>query len=164
MIKLLLEKGANAKAATRNGVNAIMMAANVATREEDMTGRNKTPKDAIETITLLLAAGTDINGADNQGRTALHGAALWGLTDVVTFLQKNGANINAPDKRGYRRRSTTRVGWLAASASAAAPRWCTKATAKVIADLGGTPGTPIPAAPAARRDRNQDDPQDGDRN
>ena len=88
VIKLLLEKGANAKAATRNGVNAIMMAANVATREEDMTGRNKTQKDAIETITLLLAAGTDINGADNQGRTAAHGAALWGLTDVVTFLHE----------------------------------------------------------------------------
>ena len=35
----------------RNGVNAIMMAANVAAREEDMTGRNKTQKEAIETIT-----------------------------------------------------------------------------------------------------------------
>ena len=45
VIKLLLEKGANAKAATRNGVNALMMAANVAAREEDMTGRNKTQKD-----------------------------------------------------------------------------------------------------------------------
>ena len=65
-----------------------MMAANVATREEDMTGRSKTQKDAIETITLLLAAGTDINAADTQGRTAAHGAALWGLTDVVKFLHE----------------------------------------------------------------------------
>jgi len=163
VIKLLLEKDANAKAATRNGVNAIMMAANVATREEDMTGRNKTPKDAIETITLLLAAGTDINGADNQGRTALHGAALWGLTDVVTFLQKNGANINAPDKRGYRPVDYARglAGGFGFGGSASVVH---EGTAKVIADLGGTPGTPIPAAPAARRDRNQDDPQDGDRN
>jgi ankyrin repeat protein len=48
VIKLLLEKGANPRAATRNGVNGIMMAANVATREEDMTGRNKTQKDAID--------------------------------------------------------------------------------------------------------------------
>ena len=37
-------------------------------------------------------------------------------------------------------------------------------TAKVIRELGGVPGTPIPGPPA-RRDRNQDDPQDGsDRN
>ena len=56
-----------------------MMAANVGTREEDMTGRSKTQKDAIETITLLLAAGADVNAADTQGRTAAHGAALWGL-------------------------------------------------------------------------------------
>jgi ankyrin repeat protein len=73
-VKLLLDKGANPKAVTRNGVNGIMMAANVAAREEDRTGRSKTQKDAIETITLLLAAGTDINGTDTQGRTALHGA------------------------------------------------------------------------------------------
>ena len=94
VVKLLLEKGANPKAATRNGVNGILMAANVATREEDMTGRSKTQKDAIETITLLLAAGADINAADTQGRTAAHGAALWGLTDVVRFLHKNGAKLD----------------------------------------------------------------------
>jgi ankyrin repeat protein len=164
VIKILLDKGANPKAATRNGVNGIMMAANVATREEDMTGRNKTPKDAIETITLLIAAGTDVNGADNQGRTAVHGAALWGLTDVITFLQKNGANINAPDKRGYTAIDYARglAGGFGFGGSASVVH---EATAKAIAELGGTPGTPIPAAATPRRgDRNQDDPQDGDRN
>ena len=45
------------RAATRNGVNAIMMAANVAAREEDMTGRNKTQKDAIESITAPARGG-----------------------------------------------------------------------------------------------------------
>ncbi len=62
--------GVSPALAARNGVNGIMMAANVAAREEDMTGRNKTQKDAIDTIALLLKAGTDINGVDNQGRTA----------------------------------------------------------------------------------------------
>ena len=42
VVKLLLENGANPKAATRNGVNAIMLAANVGTSEEDRTGRSKT--------------------------------------------------------------------------------------------------------------------------
>jgi len=36
-----------------------------------------------------------------QGRTAAHGAALWGLTDVVRFLQANGARLDAMDKRGF---------------------------------------------------------------
>jgi ankyrin repeat protein len=165
VVKMLLEKGANPKAATRNGVNGIMIAANVATREEDMTGRNKTPKDAIETITLLLAAGTDINAADNQGRTALHGAALWGLTDVVTFLHKNGANLNAADKRGYTPLDHARglAGGFGFGGTASVIH---DETAKAIVELGGVNGTPIPAAPGGRRggDRNPDDPQDGDRN
>jgi hypothetical protein len=42
---MLLAKGANPRAVTSRGnVNAIMMAANVSAREEDMTGRNKTQK------------------------------------------------------------------------------------------------------------------------
>ena len=101
VIRMLLEKGADPKATTRNGVNAIMMAANVATREEDMTGRNKTQKDVIETITLLLPAGLDVNATDTQGRAAAHGAALWGLTDVVKFLHQHGAKLDQRDKRGF---------------------------------------------------------------
>jgi ankyrin repeat protein len=164
-IKLLLEKGANSKAATRNGVNGIMMAANVATREEDMTGRHKTQKDAIDTITLLLAAGTDVNGADNQGRSAVHGAALWGLTDVIKFLHQSGANLNAADKRGYTALDYARglAGGFGFGGSASVVH---EDTAKVIEGLGGIKGTPIPNAQQGPRrgDRNQDDPQDGDRN
>jgi ankyrin repeat protein len=158
VIKILLDKGANPKAATRNGVNGIMMAANVATREEDMTGRNKTQKDAIETITLLVAAGTDVNGADNQGRTAVHGAALWGLTDVITFLQKNGANINAPDKRGYTALDTA-LGLAGGFGFGGTSGVAHEETAKVIRELGGVPGNPI-TGPAPARSRNADDPQD----
>jgi ankyrin repeat protein len=160
VIKLLLEKGANPKAATRNGVNAIMMAANVATREEDMTGRNKTPKDAIETITLLLAAGTDINGADTQGRTAVHGSALWGLTDVIKFLQKNGANVNAPDKRGYTALDYAR-GLAGGFGFGGTSSVVHEDTAKAIAELGGTPGTPVPNAPSRSPNERNADPQDG---
>jgi ankyrin repeat protein len=159
VIKLLLEKGANPKAATRNGVNAIMMAANVATREEDMTGRNKTPKDAIETITLLLAAGTDINGADTQGRTAVHGSALWGLTDVIKFLQKNGANVNAPDKRGYTALDYAR-GLAGGFGFGGTSSVVHEDTAKAIAELGGTPGTPVPNAPSRSPNERNADPQD----
>jgi ankyrin repeat protein len=101
VVKLLLEKGANPKAVTRNGVNGLMMAANVAAREEDRTGRGKTQKEAIDTIALLLASGVDVNAVDNQGRTAMHGAALWGLTDVVRFLHKSGAKLDVEDKRRF---------------------------------------------------------------
>jgi ankyrin repeat protein len=165
VVALLLQNGANAKAATRNGVNAIMMAANVAAREEDMTGRNKTPKDAIETIKLLLAAGADINGADNQGRTAAHGSALWGLTDVVKFLAANGARLDVMDKRGLTALDTAMglAGGFGFGGSASVVH---DDTAKAIRELGGIQGKPVPPASGGRGgrgDRNQDDPQD-DRN
>ena len=126
--------------------------------------KDDVPSRSAPIVTLLLAAGTDINGADNQGRTALHGAALWGLTDVVKFLQKNGANLNAPDKRGYHPLDYARglAGGLGFDGKSSIVH---EDTAKVIADLGGIAGTPIPGAvnrPSAN-ERNAADPQD-DRN
>jgi ankyrin repeat protein len=100
VIKLLIDSGVDAALDTNTGVNAIMMAAGVGTREEDTTGRSKTQKDIIETIKLLLQAGVDINAQDNQGRAAAHGAAMWGYTDVIRFMAQNGADLTIKDKRG----------------------------------------------------------------
>jgi D-3-phosphoglycerate dehydrogenase len=61
-------------------VTSLLLAAHVGTSESDRTGRRKTDAGAIETIRLLREAGADIHAADGQGRTAAHGAALWGLT------------------------------------------------------------------------------------
>jgi ankyrin repeat protein len=156
VIKLLLDKGANVKASTRAGVNALMMAANVGTREEDMTGRNKTAKDALETVNVLLAAGADLDGSDTQGRTALHGAALWGLTDVVRVLHARGANINQQDKRGYTPLDAAegKSGGFGFDGRAGVER---PETAKLIRELGGVNGTPPAGGPPSGRPA---DPQD----
>ena len=100
VIKLLLGAGADPKATTTNGTNTLMMAANVGAKEEDMTGRGKSQQEIIETIRMLQAAGVDVNASDSNGRTAAHGAAIWGLTEVVRFLHANGANLAQKDKRG----------------------------------------------------------------
>jgi len=164
VITMLLEKGANPRAVSSRGNNAIMMAANVGAREEDMTGRNKTQKEAIETIRLLLAAGTDINGADTQGRTAAHGAALWGWTDVIKFLHDNGAKLDTKDKRGFTPLETA-LGLAGGFGFGGRSGVEHKDTAKVIADLLGVP-MPTATRPAVPPpgDRNAADPQDGDRN
>jgi ankyrin repeat protein len=150
VIKLLLDKGADAKAATRNGVNAIMIAANVGTREEDMTGRSKTQKDTIETITMLAAAGTDLNAADTQGRTAMHGAATWGFNDVIRLLHQKGANINAADKRGLHPLDGAMglAGGFGFDGTSGVVR---TDTAALIKELGGVPGKLIPQAPGGGR-------------
>jgi ankyrin repeat protein len=101
VVKLLLAKGADAKLTTRAGINPLMAAAGVGTREEDTTGRKKTETEAVETIALLLDAGVDVNAVDGAGRTAIHGAAMWGLDQVVRFLAERGAKLDVKDKRGF---------------------------------------------------------------
>ena len=100
VMKLLLEKGADPKLATRNGVNPLMAAAGLGTKEEDTTGRRKTQADSIEAIKLCLQAGIDINAVDSRGQTALHGAAFWGLDDIVQFLADHGAKLDVKDRQG----------------------------------------------------------------
>jgi hypothetical protein len=115
-----------------------------------MTGRNKTEKDAIESIRLLLAAGTDINGADTQGRTAAHGAALWGHSEVIRFLHASGANMNAMDKRGFTPldHALGRAGGFGFGGRSSVVR---EETAKVIQELGGVNGNPVPVPEGGRQ-------------
>src|SRR4030095_14441473 len=63
-MKLLFEKGADPRLATRNGITALMVAAGVGTSDADTTGRVKPQADVIESIRLCLAAGADINAVD----------------------------------------------------------------------------------------------------
>jgi hypothetical protein len=90
---------------------------------------------------------------------------LWGLTGVVKFLQANGAKLDVRDKRGLTAldHANGLAGGFGFGGSASVVR---EETAKAITELGGVAGTLIPAPAGGRRggDRNQDDPQDGDRN
>jgi len=100
VMKLLLEKGADQKLATRNGVTPLMAAAGVGTNDADTTGRYKPQADIIESIKLCLDAGADINAVDTNGRSALFGAALQGFDKVVQFLADRGAKVDLKDRNG----------------------------------------------------------------
>jgi uncharacterized protein len=114
-MKLLIERGADPKIATGSdtvndvsaanrrapgGINPLMAAAGLGTREEDTTGRLKTEGDAIEAIKICLDAGVDINAVDGRGQTALHGAAIQGYDQIVRFLAERGAKLDIKDNRG----------------------------------------------------------------
>lgn len=102
VVQLLLAKGADPKlTTTRFGMTPIMAAAGLGTKEEDTTGRRKTEDEAIASIKLLLDAGADINTADRQGDTALHGAAQKGDDKVVQFLVDHGAKLDVKDAKGH---------------------------------------------------------------
>ncbi|XP_049374179.1 integrin-linked protein kinase 1 isoform X1 [Solanum verrucosum] len=54
----------------------------------------------LEGMEELLDSGTRVNYKDIDGRTALHIAACQGYADVVDFLLKNGAHVDAMDRWG----------------------------------------------------------------
>ncbi|EAX74120.1 ankyrin repeat protein, putative [Trichomonas vaginalis G3] len=45
--------------------------------------------------------GSDINSKDNEGKTALHGAAINNNKVMVEYLISHGIKINAADNDGY---------------------------------------------------------------
>ncbi len=100
VIALLLAKGADPKLATRNGIDPLMAAAGLGTKEEDTVGRKKTEKEAIDSIDLCLKAGANVNATDSRGQTALHGAAQKGWDQVVQYLADRGAKLDVKDKKG----------------------------------------------------------------
>jgi ankyrin repeat protein len=138
VVKLLLEHGADPLATVGRGVTSILLAANVGTSESDRTGRRKTDAGAIETIQLLMKAGANINAADGQGRTAAHGAALWGLTGVIRFLHESGVDLTRKDGRGLTPLQTAlgEAGGFGFGGRAGVVR---EETAQVIAELTGVP-------------------------
>jgi ankyrin repeat protein len=164
VVKLLLDHGANPLAVVNRGTTSILLAANVGTSESDRTGRRKTDAGAIETIRLLMKAGADINAADSQGRTAAHGAALWGMTDVIKFLHENKVDLTRKDSRGLTPLQTAlgEAGGFGFGGRAGVVR---EETAKVIAELTGASLTDAKAraakaaaaAPQGRRNPDDDD-------
>ncbi len=99
-IQVLLAKGADPKLTTSSASRRSWPRPGLGTKEEDTTGRKKTEAEAIASIKLCLDAGADVNAANNQGETALHGAAQKGWDQVVQFLADHGAKLDVKDKQG----------------------------------------------------------------
>ena len=60
-----------------------------------------TEAEALEAMKLLLDLGADINAVDNNGDTAMHGAAYGNFPTIVQLLADRGADPNVwkqPDK------------------------------------------------------------------
>jgi ankyrin len=96
LMKLLLKYGADPKAATANGDNALTASAGIGWVEGVTYERSA--KENFEAMKMLLDLGLDPNYANNEGRTALMGAAMKGRSDVIQMLVDRGARLDARDK------------------------------------------------------------------
>jgi len=115
-LQLLIEHEARLELPNATGVTPLMAAAGYGSLECDIRGygpgiphylTSDVERQAIATLQVLLDAGADVNAATTgggrgkaPGQTALFGAAFWGWSDVVLFLVKNGAKIDATDAEG----------------------------------------------------------------
>jgi ankyrin repeat protein len=63
-----------------------------------------TEDEAIEAVKLTLELGNDLNAVDDNGETAIHGAAYKSFPKVVRLLAERGADIkvwNRKNKYGW---------------------------------------------------------------
>ena len=95
LMKLLLAQGADPKIATAHNDTALAVAAGIGWVEG--VTFEWSPEESLEAVKMCLDLGIDPNVQDDQGRTALHGAAHKGRTDVIQLLVDHGANLEAHD-------------------------------------------------------------------
>jgi ankyrin repeat protein len=96
LMKLLLEYKADPKAVTAQGDNALTAAAGIGW--VDGVTYERSPKENVEAVRMLLDLGLDPNSANQEGRTPLMGAALKGRTEVIQLLVDRGAKLDARDR------------------------------------------------------------------
>lgn len=101
LLRTYVELGADPKLANADGSTPLLAAAGVGVgAPEEAAGSEP---EALEAIQLLLKVGADVNAVDNNGETAMHGAAYRNHPKVVQLLADKGAKIdvwNRPNKSG----------------------------------------------------------------
>jgi ankyrin repeat protein len=98
LMKLLLAHGADPNMTTNDGATPLMAAAGV----NWVVAQTYTRSEAefLEAATLCLDHGNDVNAANSQGFTALHGAANRGFDAMVKLLAERGATLDMKDTQG----------------------------------------------------------------
>ena len=90
LIRLLLELGADPLLPNFNNTTPLLAAAGVGTEEPlEEAGEES---EALEAVKLMLHHGADINAVNNNGDTAMHGAAYNMSPLVVKLLAERGAD------------------------------------------------------------------------
>jgi ankyrin repeat protein len=104
LMKLLLAYGADPKIASDFGDTALTAAGGIGWVEGVTYERSA--KENVEAVKMLLDLGLDPNGANKDGRTPLMGAAMKGRNEVVQMLVDRGARLDQRDN-GSRDTDTT---------------------------------------------------------
>ncbi len=97
-MRVLVEGRADPKLAAVDGTTPVMAAAGVGRERQQRT--EEALNNLLEAAKLAVLLGGDVNAVNQEGRTALHGAASLGDTETIQFLVESGANLEAKDMYG----------------------------------------------------------------
>jgi uncharacterized protein len=95
LMQLLLDWGADPFIPTAFGDTALTAAGGIGWVEGVTYERS--PKENLEAIKMLVYLGLPVNGANRDGRTALMGTAMKGRNDALLFLVEHGAKLDQRD-------------------------------------------------------------------
>ena len=95
LMKLLLDHGANPKIFTAHDVTPLAVASGIGWVEGVTFEWSES--ESLDAVKMCLTLGIDPNVADDEGRTALHGAAHKGRAEVIQLLVDHGAKLDAHD-------------------------------------------------------------------
>jgi ankyrin repeat protein len=109
LMQLLLDYGADPFIPTENGDTALTACAGIGWVEGVTYERSA--KENVDAIRMLLDLGLGANAANREGRTPLMGAALKGRNEVVQMLVDHGAKLDQRD--GGSRDTDTNVSAIA---------------------------------------------------
>jgi uncharacterized protein len=95
LMRILKDAGADPTVTTNSKLSAVMVAAGLS-RGQDFNDDER--RVSAEAVRVAVEHGGDVNAADDQGLTALHGAALNGADATAQFLIEKGAKLDVRDK------------------------------------------------------------------
>ena len=101
LMRLLAELGGDPLLPNFNNTTPLLAAAGVGTTSPDQEAGEE--REALEAVELMLDLGADINAVDNNGDTAMHGAAYNAYPLVANLLAERGADPRIwknPNKAG----------------------------------------------------------------
>ncbi len=101
-LRLLVELKADPSLSNKDGCTPLMAAAGIGTLAP--TEEAGTEAECLAAVEYLLSLGADVNAVDQNGETAMHGAAYKSLPKMVQLLTDKGAKLdvwNRKNKYGW---------------------------------------------------------------
>jgi ankyrin repeat protein len=144
IMRALAAGGADTRLPMNDGATPLLAAAGmgiVAPAQDERRGTNRRglaiidggtvepESQVVEAVSAALTLGSDINGTNPAGETAVHIASAQGYDSVVKLIVERGADLNARNAKGL-----TPLGALVARAGGRGSR---KSTIDLLRSLGG---------------------------